>query len=106
MRDFKGKIRIAMKIKLLTAIFAITLLSNATSTYAYEDKSLDVLTDVTIVRPVCFIATAACAAVWLVTLPIQGVSKSVKSTAHTMLVIPARATFTRPVGDYASLNED
>lgn len=94
-----------MKIKLLTAIFAITLLSSATPSYAYEDRSLDVITDVTVVRPVCLIATAACCAVWVVTLPFQAMSKSVKSTAHTMVVVPAKATFTRPVGDYSSLED-
>jgi len=95
-----------MKIKLLTAIFAITLIGSATNSYAYEDRSLDVLTDVTIVRPVCFIATAAGSAVWLVTLPFQAMSKSVRSTARTMVEVPAKATFTRPVGDYGSLEQD
>jgi hypothetical protein len=98
--------RIAMKIKLLTAISAITLLGSTTPSYAYEDRSLDVITDVTVVRPVCFIVTAAGCAVWVVTLPFQALSKSVRATAHTMVTVPARATFTRPVGDYSSLEEN
>jgi hypothetical protein len=31
------------------------------------------------------------------------VSGSVKETAHTLVVEPAKATFTRPIGDFSSL---
>ena len=94
-----------MKTKLLTAICALTLLSSATPAFA-EDRSLDVVFDVGLVRPGCFIVTVAGSALFVVILPISTVSRSVKKTAHTLVVIPARATFTRPVGDFQALEDD
>jgi len=39
------------------------------------------------------------------TLPLALVSKSVKKTANTLVVKPAQATFTRPLGDMDALVE-
>ena len=94
-----------MKTKLLTAICALTLLGSATPALA-QDKSLDVVVDVGLVRPSCFLVTVAGSALWVAILPITAMSKSVKKTKHTLVVEPARATFTRPVGDFSSLVED
>jgi hypothetical protein len=92
-----------MKIKLLTAICAITLLGN--SVFADEDKSLDVVADVAIVRPGCLAVTIAGTALFLLVLPAAAISKSVKRTEHTLVGNPAHATFTRPLGDFDSLED-
>ena len=94
-----------MKTKLLTAICALTLLSSATPCFA-QDKQLDVVIDVGLVRPSCFLVTVAGSALFVVILPIAAISKSVKKTEHTLVAEPARATFTRPVGDFSSLEEN
>jgi hypothetical protein len=94
-----------MKTKLLTAICALTLLSSATPCFA-QDKQLDVVIDVGLVRPGCFVVTLAGSALFVAILPIAAISKSVKKTEHTLVVEPARATFTRPVGDFSSLEEN
>jgi len=94
-----------MKTKLLTAFCALTLLSTATPAVAEEDKSLGALADVALVRPGCFVATIGGTALFVVCLPFAAMSRSVKKTAHALVVSPAKATFTRPVGDFSSLQE-
>jgi hypothetical protein len=94
-----------MKTKLLTALCALTLLSAATPAVADEDKSLNALADVALVRPGCFVATIGGTALFIVALPFAAMSKSVKKTAHTLIANPAKATFTRPVGDFSSLED-
>jgi hypothetical protein len=94
-----------MKTKLLIALCALTLLSSATPVFAEEDKSIDVIADVAVVRPSCFVVTIAGSALFVVALPFAAMSKSVKKTAHTLVGAPAKATFTRPVGDFSSLQE-
>ena len=95
-----------MKIKLLTAIIALTLLSGATPGYAYQDRSLDVIFDAALVRPSCVIVTAAGSVLFVAILPFAAMSGSVHSTAHTLVTVPARAAFTRPVGDFTSIEEN
>src|ERR1041385_2211094 len=94
-----------MKTKLLTAICVLTLLSGATPTFAAPDKSLDVVADVGIVRPGCFVVTVVGTALFVVILPVAAISKSTKKTANTLVVNPGKATFTRPLGDFSSLQE-
>jgi hypothetical protein len=94
-----------MKTKLLTALCALTLLSTATPAGAQEDKSLDAMADVAFVRPGCIVATVGGAALFLVCLPFAAMSRSVKKTAHTLVAVPAKAAFTRPVGDFSSLED-
>jgi hypothetical protein len=94
-----------MKTKLLTALCAIALLGTTTPASAGEDKSLEAVFDVGLVRPGCFAATVAGTAIFIVALPFAAMSKSVKKTAHTLIVYPAKATFTRPVGDFTSIED-
>jgi hypothetical protein len=95
-----------MKIKLLTAIIALTLLSGATPGYAYQDRSLDVIFDAALVRPSCVIVTAVGSVLFVAILPFAEMSGSVKTTAHTLVTVPARAAFTRPIGDFTSIEEN
>jgi hypothetical protein len=94
-----------MKTKLLIALCALGVLSSATPTVAAEDKSLNALADVALVRPGCFVATIGGTALFIVALPFAAMSKSVKKTAHSLITNPAKATFTRPVGDFSSLED-
>lgn len=95
-----------MKIKLLTVMCVFTLFGSSTSTFAADDRSLDVVFDVGLVRPGCFVATAAGTALFVAILPLAAISKSMKQTAHTLVTVPAKATFTRPVGDFSSIEQD
>ncbi len=94
-----------MKTKLLTALCALALLSTATPASAGEEKSLQALADLSLVRPGCFVATVGGSVLFVVALPFAAMSKSVKKTAHNLVVYPAKATFTRPVGDFTMLDD-
>jgi hypothetical protein len=102
-----------MKIKLLTVLCA-TLISlgsiynsragDNTTCASDDDKSMAVVADVAVARPGCFLATVIGATVFVIALPFAAMSKSVNKTAHTLVVCPAKATFTRPLGDFSSLD--
>jgi len=94
-----------MKTKLLTALCALTVLASATPAHADEDKTLPAIMDVGLVRPGCLAATIGGSALFVLTLPFSAMSKSVKKSAHSLVVYPARATFKRPVGDFSSLQD-
>ena len=93
-----------MKTKLLTALCALALLSTTTPARA-DDKTLDALADMSLVRPGCLVATIGGTALFILALPFAAASKSVKKTAHNLVAVPAKATFTRPVGEFDSLQD-
>ena len=62
-----------------------------------------VVADAIVVRPACFVATIVGSAFFVVSLPIAVASKSVHQTADALVVGPAKATFTRPLGDLEAL---
>jgi len=73
---------------------------------AQDDGSPEVIAaDVLVVRPVCLAATIVGSALFLISLPISIVSKSTNETARKLVALPARATFTRPLGDMTSLTD-
>src|ERR1700722_2936517 len=96
------KIASMKKFWIVLCILAISL-GNVNVSRA-NDKALDSIADVALVRPGCFIATVLGSAAVVVALPFAACSHSVKATADILLVLPAQATFTRPVGDFSSLN--
>jgi len=94
-----------MKTKLLTVVCVTVFgLCSVNAGHASEDDPIDVVADVALVRPGCFIATVLGSAVFIAALPIAVISRSVKETADTLVVEPAKATFTRPLGDFSTLN--
>jgi len=68
-----------------------------------ESGSMEAIADVLIVRPGCFVATVLGSAVFVVALPIAAISRSIPHTAKVLVVNPAKATFSRPVGDMDDL---
>jgi hypothetical protein len=92
-----------MKKKLLLVLCAITIGMGNISVSHAEDSSIAAITDVVLVRPGCFLATLMGSIVFVVALPIAATSGSIKSTANTLVLTPAQATFTRPIGDFSTL---
>jgi len=81
-------------------------LGSVTPCVASTDSGpLEVVADVFIVRPGCFLATAIGSVVFVVALPAAAISRSIPKTADTLVVQPAKATFTRPVGDMSALSD-
>jgi len=93
-----------MKTRLLTVLCVLTIgLGSVNVCRAGDDNSIATITDVTLVRPGCFLATLLGTAVFVVALPIAAISGSVRQTADTLVLTPAEATFTRPIGDFSTL---
>jgi hypothetical protein len=94
-----------MKTKLLTVLCVIVIgLGSVNVCRAADDNSIATITDVALVRPGCFAATVLGTAVFIVALPFAAASGSIRQTADTLVVQPAQATFTRPVGDFSTLH--
>jgi len=94
-----------MKTRILTFFCALGILwAQAPQANAFEDGSTEaVAADVLVVRPACFVMTVIGSALFVVALPIAAITKSTHQTAHALVVRPARATFTRPLGDMTAL---
>src|ERR1035441_7215357 len=94
-----------MKSKLITAIcvLAIGLGSVASSRASENSGLLTVATDAVMIRPACLLASAVAFALFVVSLPVEAIPKSVKKSADTLVVKPANATFTNPLGDMDAL---
>lgn len=97
-----------MRAKLLTAICVVAGgLSTVATSSATEAPSnpMETAADALVVRPACLVATVAGSAVFVLALPWAAISKSVKKTANALVVKPANATFTRPLGDMEALKD-
>jgi len=94
-----------MKTKLLTIVCVTVIgLGSVNAGHASEGDPLDVVADVALVRPGCFVATVLGSAVFIVALPWAAISGSVKQNADALVVRPAKMTFIRPVGDLEKSN--
>ena len=96
------------RFKLLTVSCALaTAFLGLDSVRAADSSDPGVLAaDALIARPACLIATFIGSAIFVVTLPIAATSRSIHRSARALVVKPASATFTRPLGDLDSLTED
>jgi hypothetical protein len=95
-----------MKTKLLTAVCVLAIsLCGVTPSFAYGTGDPGaVVADVVVARPACLAVTIFGTAFFIVSLPVAVIAKSVKSSCNTMVVKPAKATFTRPLGDLDALS--
>ena len=93
-----------MKTKLITTICALALiLGSANSSLASEGDGATMVVDIVLVRPSCLVATGVGSVFFVLALPIAAISKSTKKAANALVMAPARATFTRPLGDMGAL---
>jgi hypothetical protein len=85
----------------LTAVCVLSLLvSTTTPGFASGDTDpTSMVVDVAVARPVSFAMTLAGAVLFVVSLPVAVSSGSVDKAAHTLVALPAKDTFTRPLGD-------
>ena len=94
-----------MKTKLLTPFLALAFLLAITTpaTAMSEDTGAAMVADLVIARPLCFAATAIGSVFFVLGLPIAASTRSVARAAHALVVTPAKATFTRPLGDFEEM---
>ena len=88
---------------LLTGAFIVSFCVPASA--APEDSGAAMAVDAIIARPLCLAATAIGSALFVVCLPVSIPTKSVNRSAQAFVVTPARATFTRPLGDFEGMKE-
>ncbi len=91
-----------MKTKRLTTILCVLALLVSTSTPALANEGGDaasVAVDVVVARPVTLALTIVGSVLFVVSLPVAIPSGSVNKAANTLVVAPAKDTFTRPLGD-------
>ncbi|HEV2395297.1 MAG TPA: hypothetical protein VG146_23355 [Verrucomicrobiae bacterium] len=83
---------------------AIISLASVLTSPAQEHPSTVVkVADVAFVRPVCFASTAISGAFFLFSLPVTAATGHVHQFAQALVVRPAKATFSRPLGDLDAL---
>lgn len=95
-----------MKMKVLTVFCGIVVTLASIHPCRADDggKAMVSVVDVAVARPCCFAATVVGSVFFVLALPFAAASHSVRDTAHTLVVKPAQATFTRPVGNFDSLD--
>ncbi len=72
--------------------------------WAQEDGSAEVIAaDIIIVRPICLVATVVGSALFVLALPIALATKDTHEIGRKLVALPARATFSRRLGDMSSL---
>jgi hypothetical protein len=90
-----------MKTKqLATAVCVLALTLSGVMPASASSNTGNMIVDVACARPISFLATIGGSVLFLVSLPIAATSHSVDKTLQTMIVAPAKDTFTRPVGDF------
>ena len=97
-----------MRDKLLTAICVVAVGFSTVATSSGKEgpsNPMEKAADALVVRPACLVATVAGSAVFVLALPWAAIPKSVKKTANALVVKPANATFTRPLGDMEALKD-
>ena len=91
------------KLVILGCVMVLSLGSVSPCMASSDSGSLEAIADVLVVRPGCLVATVLGSALFVVALPIAAVSRSIPHTAQVLVVQPAKATFSRPVGDMDDL---
>ncbi len=96
-----------MKARLLTTLCALAVGFGTVAPCTAEESAgpLETAADALVVRPACLVATVLGSAIFVVALPAAAISKSIKPAADSLVVKPAKATFTRPLGDMAALQD-
>jgi hypothetical protein len=93
-----------MKTRSLSILCALAIcLAGTTPAFASSVDPAAIVVDTLAVRPACLVATVCCSAAFVISLPWALMSKSTKRAANSLLVGPAQATFTRPLGDFDAL---
>jgi amino acid transporter len=89
-------------------VAAILLVLSARPAAADSDSDFDntgaVAADALIARPLCFVATLVGTGLFIATLPIAVISRSVSKSANALVATPARLTFARKLGDFSEMN--
>jgi hypothetical protein len=90
-----------MKTRSSTLVWSVAVLLAAANTVpaAPAGETAVKVVDAAVVRPLGLASTVVGSALFVLSLPVTALTKTVKPTAHALIVKPAQATFKRPLGD-------
>ena len=100
-----------MKTKLSTSLCVLAIVLVSVTPCRAADKSADkadigaVVGDVVVARPLCLAVTVFGMAFFVASLPIAAITRSVTRSSEALVAKPAKATFTRPLGDFDALSD-
>jgi hypothetical protein len=94
-----------MKNRVIVLACVLALISASAPRCLASDDAAAVVADAVLVRPICLVGTILGGAFFIISLPVAAISKSVHHAAQSLVVKPAKATFTRPLGDLDGLTE-
>lgn len=105
---YRGKrwivIYIDMKKRVLAVCCAVAI-GLLPINFARAQSPTDVAADAIIVRPVTFATMLAGSVAFVLTLPFTAPAGGVHSAAHALVIVPAKMTFHRKMGDLETLSE-
>jgi len=81
-------------------VLSLSLATTDRADASDDDEGLAMVADTVLARPACFAATVVGSVFFVLSLPFALASKKVDRAAEVLVVSPARATFTRPLGEF------
>ena len=91
---------------MIVLVSVLALITAAPPQCLASDDPGAIAADALIVRPACLLSTIIGSALFVICLPVAAASKSVHKTARALVVRPAQATFTRPLGHLVELGDE
>jgi len=88
---------------LIAALLFVPFGSSAIASVDFEKKDPSggaMFADFVLVRPVGIVAVVAGSVLFVISLPFSALGGNVKVAARSLVVKPAKFTFTRPLGDF------
>jgi hypothetical protein len=98
------KTKQTMKKRAIALVCALVVITEGTPQCFASDDPASMAFDAVVIRPFCLVGTVLGGAFFVISLPVAATSKSVRRATTAMVVKPAQATFTRPLGDFDSLS--
>ena len=93
----------AIVLFLITALLFATFGSSAIASVDFEKKDPTggaMFADFILVRPVGIVALVAGSVLFVISLPFSALGGNVKAAAKSLVIKPAKFTFTRPLGEF------
>lgn len=90
--------------RMLVILMTLVLVLTSSLAFAAGDQpdTFEVLGDAFVLRPLGLAALVGGSALFVLSLPIAAINKSVDTTARAFVLEPFRFTFDRPIGESAS----
>lgn len=87
------------KIIAVLLTLTIVIVFSSSTAFADKDKDLDVVADVLLYKPVGLAALIGGASIFVISLPIAAITRSIDTTANVLLKQPFDYVFVRPIGE-------